>query len=111
MADPSSSEMTGGRAFDGALDIRFEQRVSNDHEATIMATARDMVAYRADGATLARVRVFPGGPAAGTPDSTVAMLKALVPSLLTSTSGQGPSDARSSPASVPSVPRSLGTSV
>ena|ERR1700735_3980440 len=41
MADPSSSEMTGGCAFNGALDIRLEERVSNDHEPIIMATARD----------------------------------------------------------------------
>lgn len=41
MADPSSSEMTGGCAFNGAFDVRFEEWVSNDHEPTIMATARD----------------------------------------------------------------------
>jgi hypothetical protein len=41
MADPSSSEMTGGCAFNGALDVRFEEWVSNDHEPTIGATARD----------------------------------------------------------------------
>jgi hypothetical protein len=39
MADPSSPEMTGGRAFNGALDVRFEKWVSNDHEPIIMATA------------------------------------------------------------------------
>jgi hypothetical protein len=41
MADPSSSEMTGGCAFNGALDVRFEEWVSDDHEPIIMATARD----------------------------------------------------------------------
>jgi hypothetical protein len=33
--------MTGGRAFNGALDVRFEEWVSDDHEPIIMATARD----------------------------------------------------------------------
>lgn len=33
--------MTGGCAFNGALDVRFEEWVSNDHEPIIMATARD----------------------------------------------------------------------
>jgi hypothetical protein len=33
--------MTGGCAFNGALDVRFEEWVSNDHESTILATARD----------------------------------------------------------------------
>jgi len=41
MADPSSSEMTGSYAFNSALDVRFEEWVSNDHEPTIMAMARD----------------------------------------------------------------------
>jgi len=41
MTDPSSSAMTGGCAFNGALDVRFEERVSNDHEPIIMATVRD----------------------------------------------------------------------
>jgi len=41
MADPSSSEVTGGCAFNGALDVRFEEWVSNDHEPIIMATPRD----------------------------------------------------------------------
>ena len=41
MADPSSSEMTGDCAFNGALDVRFEERVSNDHGPTIMAAALD----------------------------------------------------------------------
>src|ERR687887_357975 len=48
MADPSSSEMTGGCAFNGALDVRFEERVSNDHEPTIMATAWDWDPERED---------------------------------------------------------------
>jgi hypothetical protein len=32
--------MTGGCALNGALDVRFEEWVSNDHEPTIGATAR-----------------------------------------------------------------------
>jgi hypothetical protein len=39
MADPSSSEMTGGWAFNSTPDVRFEDWVSNDHEPTILATA------------------------------------------------------------------------
>ncbi len=35
MAGPSSSEMTGGCALNGALDVRLEEWVSNDHQPTI----------------------------------------------------------------------------